>query len=126
MCNILKYQKEHELELLAFLGNEPDWSTFLSEDALSTFKEALLKSETYLCESQGNICGYVRALVDGFGIYVSELYIAPEYRGYNYGAALLGKVKQAHPDQNVYVLSDEDFYYEKLGYKRIGSIFQVG
>ena len=114
MSNILKYQPEHEDELLALLGNEPDWSSFVSEGAIDTFKDVLLEGETYLCESQGSICGYIRALVDGFGIYVSELYVAPECRGNGYGEELLGKVKQAHPNQDVYVFSDEDLYYEKL------------
>lgn len=125
MSNILKYQKQHEDELLALLRNEPDWSSFVSEGAIGTFREVLLEGETYLYESQGNICGYIRALVDGFGIYVSELYVAPGCRGKGYGEALLGKVRQAHPNQNVYVFSDEDLYYEKLGYKRVGSVFQL-
>lgn len=125
MSNIFKYQREHEDELLALLRNEPDWSSFVSEGVIDTFKEVLLQGGTYLYESQGNICGYIRALVDGFGIYISELYIAPVYRGNGYGAALLGKVKQTHPNQDVYVLSDEDRYYEKLGYNRVGSIFQL-
>ena len=125
MSNILRYQREHEDELLALLRNEPDWSSFVSEGVIDTFKEVLLVGETYPYESQGNICGYIRALVDGFGIYVSELYVAPVYRGKGHGAALLGKVKQTHPNQDVYVFSDEDRYYEKLGYKRVGSIFQL-
>jgi ribosomal protein S18 acetylase RimI-like enzyme len=125
MSNILKYQREHEDELLSLLRSEPDWSSFVSEDAIDTFKKVLLEGETYLYEIQGNICGYIRALVDGFGIYVSELYVAPGCRGNGYGAELLGKVKQAHPNQDVYVFSDEDLYYEKLGYKRVGSIFQL-
>jgi ribosomal protein S18 acetylase RimI-like enzyme len=125
MINILKYQSEHEDELLALIRNEPDWSSFVSEGAIDTFKDALLEGETYLCESQGNICGYIRALVDGFGIYVSELYVAPGCRGNGYGEELLSKVKQEHPNQDVYVFSDEDLYYEKLGYKRVGSVFQL-
>jgi ribosomal protein S18 acetylase RimI-like enzyme len=125
MSTLLKYHKKHELGLLALLRNEPDWSSFLSEDAIGTFKNALLEGETYLYQSDGNICGYIRALVDGFGIYISELYIAPRYRGNGYGAALLGQVKQAHPNQDVYVFSDEDLYYEKLGYKRVGSVYQL-
>tara|TARA_R110002110_G_scaffold39875_1_gene128193 strand:- start:1062 stop:1439 length:378 start_codon:yes stop_codon:yes gene_type:complete len=125
MSNILKYQREHEDELLALLGDEPDWSSFVSEGAIDRFKDVLLQGETYLCESQGNICGYIRALVDGFGIYVSELYVAPAYRGNGYGEELLNKVRQAHPNQDVYVFSDEDLYYEKLGYKRVGSVFQL-
>ncbi|GAB1410357.1 hypothetical protein MASR1M90_15110 [Desulfovibrionales bacterium] len=125
MSSILKYQKEHELELLSLLGKEPDWSSFLCDDAIDTFKEALLESETFLCESKGSICGYLRALVDGFGIYISELYVAPPYRGNGFGSELLAKVKQEHPNQDVYVLSDKDVYYEKLGYQRVGSVFKL-
>jgi hypothetical protein len=62
MSSVLKYQIEHEVELLALLGDEPDWNSFLSEDAIETFKEALLESETYLCECEGKICGYIRPL----------------------------------------------------------------
>jgi len=125
MSNILKYQKKHELELLALLAEEPDWSSFISNDAIDTFKDALLESETFVCENHGSVCGYLRALVDGFGIYVSELYVAPQYRGNGFGAELLAKVKQEHPNQDVYVFSDEDLYYERLGYKRVGSVFQL-
>jgi ribosomal protein S18 acetylase RimI-like enzyme len=125
MSSILKYQKKHELELMSLLEKEPDWSSFLSNDAIDKFKEALLESETFLYESEGNICGYLRALVDGFGIYISELYVAPQYRGGGFGSELLEKIKQEHPNQDVYVLSDEDVYYEKLGYQRVGSVFQL-
>ncbi len=125
MSSILRYRKEHEQELLALLGAEPDWRSFLSGDAIDAFRKALLESETFLYQSQDSICGYLRALVDGFGTYVSELYVAPQYRGNGIGAQLLAKVKQEHPNQEVYVLSDEDPYYQKLGYKRVGSVFQL-
>ncbi len=125
MCSILKYQKRHEHELISLLGKEPDWSSFLGDDAIGKFKDALLESETFLCESEGNICGYLRALVDGFGIHISELYVSPQYRGADFGAELLERIKQEYPKQDVYVLSDEDAYYEKLGYERIGSVFKL-
>ena len=125
MSNIKRYEKKHEADLLALLKAEPDWNSFTGEGTMETFKDALLNSETYICESQGEVCGYLRALVDGFGIYVSELYIGPQYRNNGYGKELLGRLKQAHPKQDVYVLSDEDLYYEKLGCKRIGSVFQL-
>lgn len=35
------------------------------------------------------------------------------------------RVCQDFPDQPVYVMSDVDSYYEKLGYIREGSIFRV-
>ncbi len=125
MCNILRYQKEHELELLTLLGEEPDWQSFLTDAAIGRFRKSLLESETFVCVSGGSVCGYIRALVDGFGVYVSELYVAPQFRGNGFGAKLLARIKQEHPDQDVYVFSDEDRYYEKLGYRRVGSVFQL-
>lgn len=121
----MKYQKKHEQELISLLGKEPDWRSFLGDDAIDKFKDALLESETFLCETEGNICGYLRALVDGFGIYISELYVSPKYRGAGFGAELLERIKQEYPKQDVYVLSDEDAYYEKLGYQRVGSVFKL-
>ena len=125
MSTIQKYTIEHEPELLALLANEPDWHSFTRDDAIERFKKALRTSETYICVSQDAICGYLSALVDGFGIYVSELYIAPAHRGHGHGAKLLRQIKQAHLDQDVYVLSDEDSYYQKLGCQRVGSVFKL-
>ena len=125
MSSIFKYDKAHESELIALLKVEPDWNSFTGADKINTFKNVLQNSETYIYKSQSKICGYLRALVDGFGIYVSELYIAPSYRNNGYGKELLRRIKQQHPDQEVYVFSDEDLCYEKLGCKRVGSIFQL-
>ncbi|MCA1438648.1 GNAT family N-acetyltransferase [Ensifer sp. IC4062] len=125
MGNIFRYGRKYEDELITLLQSEPDWNSFTSTETIDIFKSALLSSETYIFISQGKICGYVRTLVDGFGIYVSELYVAPAWRNNGFGRELLKKITQEHPSQIVYVLSDEDLYYEKLGYKRVGSIFQL-
>jgi len=50
---------------------------------------------------------------------------AKAYRGKEIGKKLLECLQQDYPDQVVYVMSDVDGYYEKVGYKRIGSIFEV-
>ena len=125
MSHIFRYDKRYESELITLLQKEADWSDFTCEGAIDRFKNALLSSETFVCVSHNEVCGYLRALVDGFGLYVSELYVAPLHRNQGYGKELLGKIKQEHPDDAVYVFSDEDRYYEKLGYKRVGSVFQL-
>ena len=125
MSSIIGYDKTYESELIALLKKEPDWNSFTCEGTIDVFKSALLSSQTYICKNQSEVCGYLRALVDGFGIYVSELYVAPAFRNNGYGRELLKELKQDHPDQFVYVLSDEDLYYEKLGCKRVGSLFQL-
>ncbi|NIA72348.1 GNAT family N-acetyltransferase [Pelagibius litoralis] len=129
MSNTFRYDKTYESELIALLKKEPEWNSFTRTGAIDVFKSALLSSQTYICKSQSEVCGYIRALVDGFGIYVSELYVAPAFRNNGYGKELLKELlkelKQDHPDQVVYVLSDEDLYYEKIGCKRVGSVFQL-
>ena len=125
MSNTFRYDKTYEAELIALLKKEPEWNSFTHTETIDIFKSALLSSQTYICKSQGQVCGYLRALVDGFGIYVSELYVAPAFRNNRYGKELLKGIKKYHKDQDVYVLSDEDLYYEKLGCKRVGSVFQI-
>lgn len=125
MNNIFTYNKSHETELIALLKTEPEWNIFTNEGSIGKFKNALMDSETYICKSDSEVCGYLRAMIDEFGIYVSELYVAPRHRNNSYGKELLGALKQAHPNQDVYVLSDEDLYYKKLGCKRVGSVFQL-
>jgi hypothetical protein len=39
--------------------------------------------------------------------------------------SLVAQVKRDFDPLTVYVLSDEDAYYEKLGYKKAGSVFKV-
>ncbi|MGD9096319.1 MAG: GNAT family N-acetyltransferase [Chromatiales bacterium] len=125
MSNIHCYDKRHESELIALLSADPDWNLFTCEGNLDVFRHALLNSDTLICTCHGSICGYLRALVDGFGIYVSELYVAPGYRDSGNARELLRKIKQQHPNQDVYILSDEDRYYEKLGCMRVGSVFRL-
>ena len=41
------------------------------------------------------------------------------------GEILMERVFKDYPNQSIYVMSDVDPYYEKLGYRREGSIFEV-
>lgn len=125
MREILGYRVEHEPELLALLAREPDWQAFMSAEGLPRFRAALGDTSTFVCLEDGRICGYLRALVDGFGLYVSELYVAPAARRRGHGRALLQHLRDAHAGQDVYVLSDEDAYYERLGCVRVGSVFRL-
>ncbi len=47
------------------------------------------------------------------------------YRGNEYGRALMESVSRDFPDAPVYVMSDVNPYYEKLGYAVEGTIFVV-
>ena len=124
--NITKYRPEHEEAVLSAIKNDPNWEMFTNDDAIETYKNSLKKGVTYVCYDNSEFCGYVRALLDeGFAIYVSELYVIPGYRNRRIGRSLLERVKVDFPNLAVYALSDEDAYYENIGYKKTGSVFEL-
>jgi predicted N-acetyltransferase YhbS len=57
--------------------------------------------------------------------YVYDLLVRKSYRGNQIGKNLMERMCQGFPNQPVYVMSDVDPYYEKLGYRKEGSIFEV-
>lgn len=51
--------------------------------------------------------------------------VLPKHRNQSIGRTLLAQVKTDFSNLAVYTLSDEDAYYEKIGYKKIGSVFEL-
>ena len=124
---ILKYKPEHEEAVLAALKKDPDWGIFTNDDAIGLYKRSLKESITYVSYSKSEFCGFIRAFLDkGFAIYISELYVTPKWRNQKIGLSLLDRVKLDFSNLTVYALSDENAYYEKIGYKKIGSVFELG
>ena len=88
--------------------------------------KALESSITYIACDEDLVCGFVRCRGDdGFGVYIYDLLVRKSYRGRQIGKSLMERVCQDFPDQPVYVMSDVDPYYEKLGCRREGSIFEI-
>lgn len=123
---ILRYTREHEDAVISTISKDPDWTMFTNEKAIGNYKKRLLDSVTYVCHENGVCGGYVRALLDdGFAIYISELFVTPQWRNRNVGRTLIARIKADFRHLTVYVLSDEDAYYDKLGYAKVGSVFEI-
>ena len=123
---ISKYKAEHEDDVLTAIGNDPDWEMFTTDNAIENYKKSLKNSITFVCYHNNEFCGYVRAILDeGISVYISELYVLPEWRNHKIGQSLLERVNDDFSNLTVYALSDADAYYEKKGYKKIGSVFKL-
>lgn len=123
---IFRYKREHEDAVLSAIKEEPSWDIFTNEKAIDNYKKSLCASITYVCYENGVFGGYLRAILDdAFAIYISELFVVPEWRNRTIGRTLIAKVKMDFRHLTVYALSDEDAYYEKLGYRRVGSVYEI-
>jgi GNAT superfamily N-acetyltransferase len=123
---ILRYKIEHEDAVISAIKKDPDWDLFTNDSAIGNYRKRLLESITYVCYDNGAFGGYLRALPDdGFAIYISELFVVPELRNRKIARTLIAKVKADFNHLTAYALSDEDAYYEKLGYRKVGSVFEI-
>ncbi len=121
---ISKYNPEHEVDVLSAISEDQDWDMFTNDVSIDIYRKSLKNGVTYVCYNNNEFCGYVRAILDdGFAVYISELYVIPKWRNHKIGQSLLERVKLDFANLTVYALSDEDVYYQKKGYKRIGSVF---
>jgi ribosomal protein S18 acetylase RimI-like enzyme len=124
---IRRYEKNDEAAFFEMIEREgAEWIDYWGDSGRVKYKEALANSISYLLFEDGNLCGYARCRDDyGFGIYIYDLLIEKQYRGNEYGRILMEKVHTDHPGVTVYVMSDVDLYYTKLGYEKEGTIFSV-
>lgn len=125
---VTRYAPERDEDrLMRLLEREgPDWACYWAGPDSEKYRAALRDSITYVACEEGNIMGYCRSLDDcGFYLYVCDLLVDRAYRGRGIGRMLLEALVRDDPGRAVYVMSDEDGYYEKLGYTRAGSVFEV-
>ena len=123
---ITRYRFDHEDAVFSAIKKDADWALFTNDEAIDNYRKSLKESITYVCYENGEFCGYLRALLDnGFAVYISELYVLPECRNRTIGRSLIAHVKEEFDPLTVYALSDEDAYYKKLGFTRVGSVFEV-
>ncbi len=123
---IRRYDKTiDESKLMKMIENEEGWD-YANESLAERYKVALESSITYVAYQDDVLCGYSRSLNDfDEYIYVCDLLVAPAYRGNEIGRKLMEYIYNDYPNQTVYVLSGVDEYYEKVDYKREGTIFEV-
>lgn len=122
--NIRKYNPPEDYKnLLHVIASEGDeWKDYLQEG----YQEALEESITYVAYVDDFLCGYVRSMSDfGLFVIVIDLLVHKEHRGNAIGKKLLDCIALKYSNQDIYVLSDADGYYEKIGYDKEGSIFKV-
>jgi GNAT superfamily N-acetyltransferase len=99
-----------------------EWKDYLAPSYLN----ALQKSLTYVVLVDDELCGYSRSIKDNhLYVWVIDLLVHKEKRGMNLGKQLMECILQDFPEYETYVMSDVDGYYEKLGFRKEGSIYRV-
>ena len=121
---IRKYHPEKDYEPLSEIikSEGEEWALYLDQK----YKTALQDSITHVVTLGDSLCGYSRSMEDyGYYIWILDLLVANKFRGHELGRKLMESLVNEYPDYEVYVMSDVDDYYQKLGYKKEGTIFRV-
>jgi len=124
---VRRYEPKDESVLFALIEREGDeWKDYWQGQGRIKYLKAVANSITYILYESEELCGYARCRDDdGYGVYVYDLLVDKSYRGKEYGRLLMEQVCRDFPDDTVYVMSDVDPYYTKLGYQKEGTIFIV-
>jgi len=124
---IRRYKLEDEEALFQLLEREgEEWKDYWQGTGRQKYQKALASSITYLLYEGSVLCGFARCRDDdGFGFYVYDLLVDKKHRGKEYGRMLMEQACHEFSNDTVYVMSDVNPYYEKLGYKKEGTIFIV-
>ena len=124
---IRQYGTEYEHQLFSLIEQEgEEWKDYWLGAGWEKYKKALSSSITYLIFENEKLCGFARCRNDdGFGIYIYDLLVDKKYRGKEYGRLLMEQACLEFPNDPVYVMSDVNPYYEKLGYEAEGAIYIV-
>jgi GNAT superfamily N-acetyltransferase len=128
MITIRSYDKTDNDAFFAMIEKEGgEWEGYINAKGRPMYERALRTSQVFLAFDEGLLAGFVRVRDDdGFGVYVYDLLVLGPHRGKAIGKALLDHVRMTFEDAPFYVMSDADGYYEKLGYKKIGSVLTPG
>ena len=123
---IRKYEETDKLELYNALKEDPDWSIFTHNNNFDLYINLINNSYTIVIYEDNYFTGYLRAIIEEpFFVYINELYIKPAYRHHGYATKLINYVKKGFINYSIYVLSENDEFYEHLKYKKAGSIYQI-
>jgi ribosomal protein S18 acetylase RimI-like enzyme len=126
MIRIVKYSKRYEDALFDLILSEGELWHEYSVKHKEQYIKALKSSKAYLIMKGMKSIAYIRVKDDhGFGLYIYDLLVGKEFRSHHYGKLLIDHVIKIYPNHDIYVMSDVDAYYTKLGYEKIGSIFKV-
>lgn len=111
------------IDLIEFEGEE--WEDYIKKNR-TKYQRSLAESITYVAYCDGVLCGYSRSINDShLYIWIVDLLVHKKYRGNNIGKKLIECVATDFPRLKIFVLSDVDAYYKKLGYVKEGSIFKI-
>ena len=126
MIEIKKYIPTYAPLLKQLMLREGEEWTYTEDTLWHGYETMLAEHITYVAFEDDVLCGFVRCLRDGIiAVYVCDLLVDKTHRGQQIGHLLMRTVCDDYPTHAVYVMSDVDVHYEKQGYKREGSIFEV-
>jgi len=124
--DLRQYQKSDAAKLYGLLVRDSDWTLYTQNGSWNEYVKVLDDSKSLLLVEKDEVIGFIRYRLDGpFGVYIYDLLVDKKHRGHSYGKRLIDAVCLAHPHDDIYVMSDNNVYYQKIGLSTEGIVFRV-
>ncbi|SET53580.1 Acetyltransferase (GNAT) domain-containing protein [Salinibacillus kushneri] len=116
---IVKPYNEGDLVFIQNLNKEEKWLNLVKngQETKNAWKHS---NVTYVVYDDEKLVAYIRGLTDQFvTLFVCELLVQKDYRGYGLGQKLLQYVHDLYPNTRIEMLasSTSRTFYEQLGYR---------
>ncbi len=113
---VVLYDENRDFENIIESCKKENWIAFYT-DRKECFREALNASCTYTAYKDGEYCGFIRFISDGFfTVYCCEIIVDKPFRGQGVGKLLMAKISGLFPGCSVDVISDNDDFYKANGF----------
>ena len=114
---------EHDIDSIINACLIENWTTFhLRRQA---FMESLKNCALIVAYDGDVFVGFARAISDGLlTTFICELLVIEAYRGKGIGKKLVQHIWDIFPETRIDLISEADGFYEKLGFRTVGTGFR--
>ncbi len=115
---ILRNIKECDIEKIYKLYEMEGWKSF----TLDLVKKFFSTSNWVIVEDNDEIIAFARYITDSvLTVFLCEIIVHKDHRRKGIGKMIIDEIFEQHKDLRIELISDEDEFYQKLGFRNVGN-----
>ncbi len=118
---MLRNIKENDIEKIYKLYEMECWKSF----TLDVVKRFFNTSNWVVVEDNDEIVAFARYITDSvLTVFLCEIIVHKDHRRKGIGKMIIDEIFEQHKDLRIELISDEDKFYQKLGFRNVGNAYR--